>query len=234
MLRFGIAVLVACSSPPQPTSQTVTPTPVASTQPPSDAPVPIDASIDAAELDAYEACRQNDQASCDALAAACDSGVSVSCVKLGNVHRLATKIDDVKARAWFARACKLPKGPFDGCVGVAEIDCRVGDSKAKAGAVGTLRRACEDGNSGPSCSYVGLMYAEGLCDVPYNAGSWSLGVRWYQRACDLGHLGGCTHLGLLVRSGHGVTKDERRGKQILDDACKRGDTVACEYAKSND
>lgn len=189
-----------------------------------------DASTPPADL--YEACRADLRQACDALAALCDGGDGTSCAKLGNVYWLASGAmrDEVKARALFARACVVPSGPFDGCVELAEIDCRSDDHKRQRDAITTLDRACAS-KAGRACAFAGLLYTEGLCEVPYNAGAWSLGVRYYEQACDLGNVGGCTHLGLLVRAGHGVTKNETRGQQLLLGACARGDTVACDYAK---
>ncbi len=163
---------------------------------------------------------------------ACDGADATACVELAEIYRFgsAGPRDLVKARALYERACTPPGGPFDGCVGLAELHCAVDDSKTRRQGVDLLIRVCELNNA-PACSLVGLYYSEGLCGVPYNGGSFMRGAEYYTRGCDLGRLAACTHLGLLYRSGHGVQRDEARGTQLLKDACVKGESPACEYAK---
>jgi TPR repeat protein len=54
-------------------------------------------------------------------------------------------------------------------------------------------------------------------------------MKW---GCGLGWLSACTHLGLLFQEGHGVVRDKTHGHALLQDACTRGDSAACQYLKA--
>lgn len=49
----------------------------------------------------------------------------------------------------------------------------------------------------------------------------------YRYACDQGHAPACRGLGGLHERGLGVTKDEARGRALLEQACDGGDAPAC-------
>lgn len=161
---------------------------------------------------------------------ACADGAVESCARLGRAYRLGNdgvQQDLARALPLLQRACTLSQYRSASCVDYAELLKSGLAGKADVPAALTvLDRAC--GASEPaSCSYLGLIYTEGL-GVPYTAPYWRVGVGFYRKACELGHPGGCWHLGLLLRSGFGVKKDEAAARAALSKACKAGESIACE------
>lgn len=161
---------------------------------------------------------------------ACADGAIESCARLGRAYRLGTdgvQQDFPRALRLLERACTLSQRRHPVCVDYAELlKSGFAGKPDVAGALAVLDRACLAGEAS-SCSYLGLIYTEGL-GVPYTPPYWSHGVRFYRQACELGHAGGCWHLGLLLRAGHGVKKDEAAGRAFLAKACKGGERIACD------
>jgi TPR repeat protein len=52
-------------------------------------------------------------------------------------------------------------------------------------------------------------------------------VALFDQACLEGEVEGCYELGLLYRSGRGVSADEARARQLLQGACDAGMARAC-------
>lgn len=88
-----------------------------------------------------------------------------------------------------------------------------------------LEEACH-AKFADGCRVLGLMYTEGL-GTPYNEGSFMLGARYYTKACELGSMQACAHLGELYSAGKGVKKDAEKSKEHFKKACDGGWDPAC-------
>lgn len=53
--------------------------------------------------------------------------------------------------------------------------------------------------------------------------------RRYREACKLDRAAGCYAFGMALFGGHGVRKDQRRGRELLDIACSAGQVEACRF-----
>jgi Sel1 repeat len=78
--------------------------------------------------------------------------------------------------------------------------------------------------TGAECSQLGVQYAQGVDGV---AADGPLAARLFQRACDLGHAGGCNNLGLAFQSGQGVPQDYERSMEYFGRACSAGFAEGC-------
>lgn len=171
----------------------------------------------------------------DAAAAerACREGAAASCTRLGLALRLGTDgvaQDIPRARRVLTRACELGQGRVPACTHLAEIvNSELAGPRDTGAALTILERACA-GQEASACAFLGLIYVEGL-GVPYNAGSQHYGARFYRKACELGHGGGCWHLGLLQRSGTGLQRDAAAARGSFTRACKLGETIGCDELK---
>ena len=171
----------------------------------------------------------------DAAAAerACRDGAAASCTRLGLALRFGTDgvAQDVpRARRLLTRACELGQGRIPACTHLAEIvNSELAGPRDTGAALTLLERACA-GQEASACAFLGLIYVEGL-GVPYNAGSQHYGARFYRKACELGHGGGCWHLGLLQRSGTGLQRDAAAARSSFTRACKLGETIGCDELK---
>lgn len=52
----------------------------------------------------------------------------------------------------------------------------------------------------------------------------------YRRACDLGYLGGCYNVAVVLEQGHGVPRDIARAAALYRRVCDAGSSIACEAA----
>jgi TPR repeat protein len=112
------------------------------------------------------------------------------------------------------------------CRGLAELYRQgLGVDKDQARALAILDKAC-DGDEASCCSYLGLIYVEGL-DVPYDRTHQLKGTKYYEKACGLGSSGACWHLGHLYLSGAILPADAKKGHSLIQKACDSGDSVAC-------
>lgn len=161
------------------------------------------------------------------LRKACEARDIGACARLGAVHEHGQGIpaDPVEAERLYRLACDLGQGKVAACTDLASVLTRVGDAR-RAEAHAILDHAC-DADEPRACSYLGLIYTEGL-GVPYNDASWRAGARLYQKSCDLGRLGSCWHLGLLYRAGHGVPQSAARARALFEKACDGGDDSGCD------
>ncbi|CBG39532.1 tetratricopeptide repeat protein [Helicobacter mustelae] len=50
---------------------------------------------------------------------------------------------------------------------------------------------------------------------------------YYQKACDMGNMLGCSGIGMLYENGFGVERDYKKAKQYFDFACKNHDSFGC-------
>jgi TPR repeat protein len=94
--------------------------------------------------------------------------------------------------------------------------------------------SCTDG---AECNRLGVLNSRGASSSPATSGS-ELGsaavaqdlpqaARLFQRACDLGHAGGCNNLGLAFESGQGVPQDYERAFTLFEHACGGGFAEGC-------
>lgn len=167
-----------------------------------------------------------------ALEKGCAQSAVDACAALGSRFRMGKGVpmDIPKGRAFFQRACELSKGEIDACTEYAEALMLEANSENERMGLLVLERACL-ANVASACSYLGLCFTEGLHGVPYNPGSWRLGVSYYEKACTLGRGGACEHLCSLYRAGHGAPKNPALAKRACARACDLGETDACEKLK---
>jgi hypothetical protein len=52
-------------------------------------------------------------------------------------------------------------------------------------------------------------------------------VELFKKACDAGHAGGCSSLGVMYDEGRGVAKDEAGAVELYWKACDGGDAQGC-------
>ena len=92
-----------------------------------------------------------------------------------------------------------------------------------------FKKAC-NGREMPSCSNLGIMYANGN-GVEKNV---KKAMDLYKKACDGGNMLGCGFLGFMYEKGDGVGQDIYMAKEYYGKACDLGDQDGCdEYKRLN-
>lgn len=160
----------------------------------------------------------------------CTDGAQDACTRLGRAYRDGREglpLDCAQARRLLERACTIGQGHAPACTDLASLlhSGAAGVRKDELAAIAILDRACA-GKEPSACSFLGLIYTEGL-GVPYKLPYQRVGAGFYRKACELGHLGACWHLGLLLRSGTVVEKDLVAAHKLFERACKAGESYAC-------
>jgi len=86
-----------------------------------------------------------------------------------------------------------------------------------------VRLSCEGGGAADCYTY-GYWRETGFFGVPVDLAD---AAAYYERACDLGELRGCTTVGDMFARGEGVAEDVSRALAVFGSACESGDVVAC-------
>lgn len=155
-----------------------------------------------------------------------------ACASMGDTYRMGhgVTMDIPKAKAFFQKACELGKGEIDACTEYAEALMLGNSDERDREGMRILERACSAKVSS-ACSYLGLCYTEGLHGVPYNPGSQMLGLKYYEKSCDLGRGPACTRLCSLYQAGIGGAKNPLLARQACERGCKLDHTEACDMLK---
>jgi len=108
---------------------------------------------------------------------------------------------------------------------------------AVGGALLRQGASAESCSEGADCNRLGVLTSRGAPGSPLGSGSelsaaataqdFPRAARLFQRACDLGHAGGCNNLGLAFESGQGVPQDYARAFTLFEQACGGGFAEGC-------
>ncbi len=93
--------------------------------------------------------------------------------------------------------------------------------------VGPLETACKNG-LWKSCTLLGQWYAEGRAGKAVIASDGAKAQKVLQGACTQGEPLACRELGLLLRQGNGVRRDDGAAAAVLASGCKEGEaSLSC-------
>jgi TPR repeat protein len=197
-----------------------------------------------------------------ALAGACTAGVMEGCAGQGAalVRGINGTVDGTRGTELLRRACSdksafacaylaealkeqgVPRNKEEGlriardaCKTLGSWPCMTEAGRVfKAGkvreAVKLVSRACDTGDP-IACYELGLQYADGAPGVGQDRARATV---LFGRACDHDLALSCFNLAGQFLRGTGAVKDERRGRELLQQACALGAASACdELARQN-
>ncbi len=194
-----------------------------------------------------------DQVDAAACESACESGSLESCARLGKMYTIGdgVKLDEVKARTLYERACGVGEvssekalgewstraektGCVEGkcvahaCTSLANlyVQGKGGALKSERAATALFKRTCRVGHEDMTRGAVGCI---GLGEQRDRAGEIDAARDYYNTACDDGLNAGCVALASVLERGgaRGEWRDEKRARELYDKACKGGDLKGC-------
>jgi len=146
-----------------------------------------------------------------AVAGGCsqDKDKAESTAKAAEQQALLTRPDD-----------KCPGGTVQGCLDAAlEADKKADSSRA----VELYSRTCDAGVA-RACVMMGTFHWQGRAGLPADpAKAYSL----YLRGCEAGDAAGCFSAAICHRTGACAERNDTRATELLQRACKGGDSRAC-------
>jgi TPR repeat protein len=151
------------------------------------------------------------------LEKACDAGMAVACVALGELVEQGADRgkDPILAGKLYEKGCK--GGEASGCERLGRVRLAARDS---AGAAKFFEQAC-DGGSARACAEVARLLPDGQL---------AQAVTFYRRACEGGDVYSCTTLGALYEAGApGVPRNALMAENTFRRACYRGDADGCAH-----
>lgn len=142
-----------------------------------------------------------------ALEKGCELQSASACTQLGILAVEGRHRPNLDPRTIFERGCD--EGEAEACyrLGVAldEGDATIGETSA----LDAFAKGC-DGGQLDACEAVGRAHLER--GTPYEAG---IAAAHFEAACNGGRTKACSELGTLYKTGNGVPKDPRKGRQLL-------------------
>jgi TPR repeat protein len=172
-------------------------------------------------------------------AKACESGVPISCDRLGQMYRAGLQVEGAPERAvkLFQKACDGRS--TEGCLDLAMSSQPISSSeplpcnaaKPCSTLLVSFRDVCAAGNTS-ACAALPSMYRVTMlgCDSGQGQDCMAL-IPAYSDACQRGDGRACLLLGDMHRSGRGVARDERKMELLFAKACKEGERVGCRPAR---
>jgi TPR repeat protein len=142
-----------------------------------------------------------------ALEKGCEGGSPSACTRLGALVEDGRHVALIQPADVFARACA--DGEPEACWRLGRV--RSGGEPTTPGtdAYEAYTAGCEGGNTA-ACEAVGMAHLER--GTHYEAG---VAAGYFDDACESGRMEACHELGLLYRSGLGVARDPKRGRELL-------------------
>jgi TPR repeat protein len=176
------------------------------------------------KLDAAYQCDPKNEGECQAQ---CEKGNAVSCVNAGafianQYWKITVPVANERSRPYFKKACEA--GNQDGCAGYvratfpSEKEAKNQVALAKE-LIAVDKKACEAGAT-MACFDLGTFHGQVYAGQPYTDVKASL--RYFERACMLGHPDGCNTAGLLHMS-----SDPAKGLALYQRGCDGGDGFVC-------
>lgn len=108
--------------------------------------------------------------------------------------------------------------------GSCERACAKGDKPACARIEGFLVHRCEKSHDGEACAHLAVLYNAGG-PLPTSQERW---IKYASKACELGHGGGCSEVGVGYAQGlGGLVKNDGRAVEYFKKACDLGDALGC-------
>jgi S1-C subfamily serine protease len=152
---------------------------------------------------------------------ACDAAYAPGCANLGVLYRAGEGVARDLPRALSLSEDACDRGYPGGCLVAGEmLAAGEGAPASLARAVARLSLAC-DGGLGDACMKAGSLFEKG------KARKLEKAVSFYQRGCDHGWAKSCTHLGVLLTEGSGLTHERERAVRLFERGCERNDPEAC-------
>lgn len=150
------------------------------------------------------ACRHQDQEACHGLAELYEKGI-------GTPQNLpeATRLYRANCDAGYTPSCN----------NLALILAREDRDPSQAQEV--LELACKGGEA-IACFNLGFRAESGTL-----ASNKEIAASYYRRSCELGYAEGCYYIGVMLRYGDGVEKDEAGGLRLYEKSCQAGYSRAC-------
>lgn len=159
----------------------------------------------------------------DAAELACGAGDATGC--WWQALHLATGTDDdtryAQVEALLDGACGEGVGGACDSLGFHYLRRQASPGFA-ARAHGAFRRACD---LGVGCDHLESCPAGDSSRVQALAGE----VRSAEEECERGQMDRCLHLGIRLKTGNGVTRDQGRAAELFERVCASGDPYGCWY-----
>ena len=154
------------------------------------------------------------------LEVSCRDGHADACGMLGEIflHPYGVPQDVSRGLSLLEKSCD--RGSAEGCTGLGRV-LREGKHKPKdlERAMRLWKDACTKGDA-EACTLLG----EAHFDEKHEP---VLALEKFDRACTLGHGGGCARLCELLLGEQGVPRDEKRAYKTCDRGCLDGNSMAC-------
>lgn len=119
----------------------------------------------------------------------CDKGNDSACFRIGEKYRIVER-DNKNALKYYLKACDTDH--YDACTYAGILTTMQGKqySPAWKKAAKLFLKSC-DAKQEMGCYNLG--------ELKYKEGRQKASIKYYQKACDLGHPDGCTHVKHLSR-----------------------------------
>ncbi|XP_012694997.1 cytochrome c oxidase assembly factor 7 [Clupea harengus] len=168
--------------------------------------------------DYLEGVKKNYEATAQILKHNCEThGHGESCYKLG-AYYVAGKgglTPCLKtAYSCFQQSCKADgKKSVDAChnVGLLAHDGRAMDNGPDAGAAREYYEKACAGGFAPSCFNLSALFIKGS---PGQEKNMPLALQYAMRACELGHVWGCSNASRMYKLGDGTPKDDQKAEDL--------------------
>lgn len=168
--------------------------------------------------DYLEGVKKNYEATAQVLKQNCEvNGHGESCYKLGAYY--VTGKGGVteclkSAYSCFIKACNTKgKKSVDAChnVGLLAHDGRALEGGPDPVAAHQYYTKACDGGFAPSCFNLSALYIQGSAAVDKNM---PLALKYALRACELGHVWGCSNASRMFKLGDGTDKDDQKAEEL--------------------
>lgn len=172
-----------------------------------------------------EGVKQDYAKALDRFTKACDHDDDAGCYDLGIVYENGegVKADYDKAVALYKQSCDL--GSVEGCgvYGKHLLKIATTSSEATQG-IKLIEQACDDKN-GKSCTYLGILYADGDTYIPQDP---NRAFTFYSKGCENGDSTGCFLYASAYEEGTGVTHNISKALSIYKNTCETvADGASC-------